>query len=226
MKNLTGCFPTIGFTSFKEDLFKTSYTHIINKAEQGLRYYKAGFVIKKYASTYELFFECESASSDLFGGNDKPTPIYTDYFYNDKTQDNSQFSLDIRKLLVEAKTAFVNIKGPETTLSQSLFTNYESKFTPSDYKGVYIEERGMKIVNFVIPISTLLTGDKIKTQRDEMFNKIQLALGTDYAYNISDDFLKITFVNKYNPHKNVLTLLLEYKYQSESYNLQIYIDAQ
>ncbi len=222
-KNVIACFPTVSFVTYTETLFNTTSIDFVNKSDKGLRYYKVGFRILKYGSTYDLVFECDEAEKSGWGANSELIPVYTDYFYNDKSQDNSQFSVEIRKLLTEAKSAFETIKGSEIPADFYLFTNYASKYQVSGYPGCFIEDRSMNVIFFVIPLASNLSVDNARDKRDQMFQKLQLALGTEYAYHVSSDYMKVSFIHKSRPNKELLTLLLAYK--SDSYNLSILIDA-
>lgn len=167
---LTKCFNTIEFVSYVEPLFKSSHVDLKNKGEKGFLYYNAGFRIKKWGSSYELLFEYAAAEYSGYGANKVLVPVYSEFYYIDQPQNSSQFSIDVRKLLADAKTAFVNYKAEEIDSDFSLFTNYKSKFNPSGFSNCYIEDRGMNIINFIIPIATNLTTEQAEKLQEEYLN--------------------------------------------------------
>lgn len=221
---LKNCFNTIEFVSYVEPLFKTYNVDLKNNGEKGFLYYKAGFRIKKWGGFYELVFEYPAAESAGYGVNNALVPVYSEFYYIDKQQNNAQFSMDIRKLLDEAKTAFVNYKAEEIKSDFSFFTNYRSKFNPSGFSNCYIEDRGMNIINFVIPIATGLTLEQAQKFQEEYLNKLELAFGSNFAVNFSNDGNVVTYVNKMQPQKKLVQIVFSYKSGGYDMNLHIVAD--
>lgn len=220
---LSKCFNTIDFVSYNEPLFKTFHVDLISKGEKGFLYYKSGFRINKYGSSYELVFEYAAAEKKGYGSNATLEPVYSEYINIDKQQNSSQFSLDIRKLMSDAKTAFANYKGEEIDSDFVFFKNYKSKYNPSGFSECYIEDRGMNIINFIISIASNLTLDQSEKLQDEYIEKLQLALGSNYAYNYSNDGYVISFVNKLQPQKKVVQIV--FAFNSGNYDMSLHIVA-
>lgn len=221
---LSKCFNTIEFVSYVEPLFKSYHVDLKSKGEKGFLYYNSGFRLKKWGSSYELVFEYAAAETSGYGANKVLVPVYSEFYYIDKQQSSSQFSLDIRKLLDDAKTAFVNYKAEEIKSDFSFFTNYRSKFNPSGFSNCYIEDRGMNFINFVIPIATGLTLEQAQKFQEEYLNKLELALGSNFAVNFSNDGNVVTYVNKMQPQKKLVQIVFSYKSGGYDMNLHIVAD--
>jgi len=227
ISDLTGqlkqCYKNIDFVSYEGNIIKSYSTDLIKKADKGFRYYKAGFRINKYGNTYDLSFEYKAAETSGYGANKKLEPVYADFYYIDNQQDYSQFSTDIRKLINEGKNVFSNIKGEEIPADFALFKNFSTKYKPSGFSDCYIEDRGLDIVFYIIPLGSGMGKDETVKLRNDYFNKIKSALGSNYAYNLSSDQFLLSFVEKNKPQQTVVKLLVEYK--SGSYETSILIAA-
>lgn len=220
---LSKCFNTIDFVSYYEPLFKTFHVDLISKGEKGFLYYNSGLRMKKYGNSYELVFEYAAAEKKGYGSNATLEPVYSEYINIDKQQNTSQFSLDIRKLMGDAKTAFVTHKAEEIDADFAFFTNFKSKFNPTGFSECYIEDRGMNIINFVIPVSSGITLEQAEKLQQEYIDKLQYALGSNYAYNFSRDGYVISFVNKLQPQKKIVQIVFDYN--SGNYDMQLHIIA-
>ena len=214
------CFTNVDFVNF-EGLFNKTYYNIITKSEDGLRYYDAGFRIEKSGDWYILSFECKGAESSGFGANATVKKVYTDYFKHDEQKEYGTFTSDIQKIINESASLFENWKGAELESDFFLFKWFESSFSPAGFPGSFIEDRGMDVVRFVIPVEKGIDENSIDTKEDEVFLKMKRVLGPDYLYNFSSDYMVINFVHKDHPDHVVAYVQLEYK--SGLYNISIYI---
>jgi hypothetical protein len=220
---LSKCFSTIDFVSYYEPLFNTFHVDLLSKGEKGFLYYNSGFRIKKYGNSYELVFEYAAAEKKGYGSNAAFEPVYSEYIYIDKQQNTTQFSLDIRKLIADAKTAFVTHKAEEIEADFALFKNFKSKFNPTGFSECYIEDRGMNIINFVIPVTSGITLEQAEKFQQEYIDKLQYALGSNYAFNYSRDGYVISFVNKLQPQKEIVQIV--FTYNSGNYDMNLHIVA-
>ena len=204
-------------------MFKSARTNFINFADKGFRYYEAYFEINKLGNTYEVLFICPPAEKTGYGANAKATPTFSDYYFNTVSLDNQQFSQDIRKIILESENNFENFKGDKVDMGYSFFQNYSSKFQVSGITNCYIEKHTARIVNFVIPLLENTDIETLKKQSPLLIQNLMAALGTDYAYNVSEDQTKVVFVNKNSPQKKVVTFLIQQK--GNGFNVNIYINA-
>jgi len=225
-KDFINTYSVFKFTDYYPDIIKSPICNFVQQSDKGIRVYRAHFKIEKWGQTYVVSFHYpayKKATTGYFKASPE-VPCYTDYMFVDQQQGYDQFSTDLRKVLVEAKTAFANIKGGDILSSAYLTLENEAKFNVSGYTNCYIQTQTLSI-GYVIPYLKGGNLETTKTQLQNAISSIQKALGSDYAFNASPDGMRTVYVNKYRPEKNVLTLLV-LPNKDNTFDIKIYIDAE
>jgi hypothetical protein len=212
------CFSTVDFSIGNEGLFKYKTYFFIHKAEKGMRFYKAKFEIQNFGQKFKVLFKYP-ASQKASSINLEESPSFIDYTYVENVADNQPFSIDLKKILYEASTGFVNLQGPKIKSEFYLFTRYDAKIDVTGFPNCYIEDKTNNLIFYKIPCYKGLKVDAIQPKVLEVVQKIKNALGKDYAYCGSKDGMKMTFVNKKKPQTNLLNVLLEY--QNDAFDILI-----
>lgn len=203
---LTNCFEDLKVSKSTEKTFNTeSYSFYFN-TPGGIRVYSARLKVLPLGSRYNLSFEFDG-SAEATALNKNPVQAYVEYKMVDATLTSNDFNMSLRKVLEEAKTGFTSIKGEPLPEQKGFFKTYNSKYhLPKFY--CHIEERGMGIVNYVIPKVVTFTEENAQTAFPELLKEVNRSLGPDYAYCNSFDKMSIYFVHKDQPDKRVLSLNL------------------
>lgn len=204
-KELITCFPVLKFTEARGS-FNEALSYIVHSSDQGFRFYKACFKIAKYGQKWHVTFEFPQTKKEGFGKKD--TKPYTDYQRIKEAADQTPLSLDIRRLLVEANTGFASIKG-EKLDRISMFDTYDTKFVPTGSKDCYIEDRGMGIVFFEIPIIQNATVETIQNNAANVIKSVQQTLGPDYGFVQSSDGMSVRFAHSEHPYYEAAMLYIE-----------------
>ena len=220
-KDFASCFPMVRFSDFSIDLFKSRQTNIIEQADRGFRVYKANFKIDKWKDTYSVSFNFPGQSKvNMFTGKE---PVFTDYYTIPVQADNQQYSQDIRKIIAEGKTGFAAIMGNKLAVNIGGFECYDTNFKIDGVSNCYIEDRTMKIKNYVIPIVTNADVASIQNTTDEFLKKFMAALGPEYGFIISENRMVFDFVHKNSPNQKAATFLISVN--DNKFDLTIYLSA-
>lgn len=202
---LSACFPGFKATQTTDKIFKSEEYTFSNHTDEFFRLYASSLTIQPAGGKFFLTYAF-NASEKQTALNSVPKQAYTDFERLKSPADNSTFSIALRKVIEEAKTAFQNLKAEELP-GELFFSNFESNYQIPDYK-CFIEDRTMGVVFFVIP--------KVKSGSSENFNQavneaasmIENALGQDYGYSLAVDQQSFIFAHKNQPEKKVVSLEL------------------
>lgn len=217
--SLYACYPGIKLTTTTEKIFKTESHTLALHNQDGFRLYDAKIKLSNFKDKYYLSFDFDASEKKNIL-NKNPSQAYTDFQLIKLAADQSDFSVSIRRVIEEAKNGFKSIKAEEIE-SPDYFSHYGVKYKVQGYD-CYIEDRTMEILFYVIP--------KVKSGTEESFSQsvaditrlIELALGTDYGSAPSSNGQSIVYVNKNQPEKKVLTLLLTFDDKHYEMDLQIH----
>lgn len=216
------CFPFFKFSPLSKDALKTTSCNFIQHSDNGFRVYKAQFRIEKFGSSYDVSFRFpQKTKKTMF---DPEIPIFYDYTLIDKVAGYDQFSNDLRKVILEAKTAFENLKGNEIESSFYMFKNYAAKMNVAGYSNCYVEDRTFGVIYYVIPCITGGDFETTKANAQSIISKVKSALGNEYGFMATGSGMNVKFVNKYFPDKDVLTISIESK-KNSLYDIKILVDA-
>ncbi len=220
-KDFASCFPMVRFSDYSIDLFNSRQTNIIEQADRGFRVYRACFKIDKWKDSYSVSFIFPGQSKvSMFTGKE---PVFTDYFTIPVQADNQQYSQDIRKIIAEGKTGFASIMGDKLAVTIGGFECYETSFKIDGVSNCYIEDRTMKIKNYVIPIVTNADVASIQKTAQEFLGKFMAALGPEYGFKMSENQLVVDFVHKNSPNQKAATFLITVN--DNKFDLTIYLSA-
>ena len=216
------CYPFFKFSPLTRDDFKSLTCNFIQHSDNGFRVYKSLFKIEKMGGSYEVTFRFPQYSKKTLFYPE--APIYFDYTLIDKVAGYDQFSNDLRKVIVEAKTAFENLKGNEIESSFYMFKNYAAKMNVAGYSNCYVEDRTFGVIFYVIPCITGGDFETTKANAQSIISKVKSALGNEYGFMATGSGTNVKFVNKKFPDKNVLTISIESK-KNSLYDIKILVDA-
>ncbi|MDD5541176.1 MAG: hypothetical protein PHG61_10850 [Candidatus Marinimicrobia bacterium] len=215
------CFNTITFIetsgTFSERIFRFKQMNTENN--DIFRMYKAAFKIAKIGGQYDVTFEYPQTVKNMF--TNKMIKSFTDYEGLTTPAANTEFAQSLQQIIREASEDFDCIIR-EPIDSPNMFERFNPFIAPPGYDNCYIEDRTNNIIYYVIPVFKNVDQPTMNAQAKLIFEKVSAALGSDYAFTVSDDQTEIGFVRKDKPAVTVATLLLTYRAGKFSLTLSIH----
>lgn len=217
---LTG-FPVLKFADTRGS-FDEAISYVVHQTDDAYRFYRACFKISRYGQNWYVTFEFpQTTKKDVFNrGGVKP---FVDYVRIKEPADPYDFSKDVRRLLVEAKTAFANVKGSKLE-TLAMFDQYAPTFTPYGRTDCYIEDRGLGIVFYEIPITTNVTMEQLQKNASNVVRNIQATFGPEYGFMQSADGMSMSFSPVDRPY--FVAGVLYVKKENDMYSMYLSIRAE
>lgn len=219
LKNeVLAAYPIVKFAETRST-FNDPISYLVMHSADGFRVYSACFKISKYGQRWDVSFEFpQTKKKDAFSKNE--TKPYVDYVRIKVPLDSYDFNKDVRRLLVEAKTAFTGVKG-EKLETMAMFDQFAPTFIPSGRKNCYIEDRGLGVIFYEIPIMEDVTLEQLQQNAGNVVNNIQRTFGPDYGYSQSADGMSVSFAHVDRPYFVAGVLYVLKSNDSYSMNLSI-----
>lgn len=218
---LTNCFEDLKFSKSTEKTFNTESYSIYFNTVDGIRVFSARLKVLPLGNRYNLSFEFDG-SAEPTALNKNPVQAHVDYKLVNATMTSNDFNMSLRKVLEEAKTGFTAIKGELLPEQKGFFKTYNSKYHLPKFR-CHIEERGMGIVNYVIPKVITFTRENSQTAFPEILKEVNQSLGPNYANCSSFDKKSIYYVHKDQPDKKVLSMILNA--DNDTYSIDLLVHA-
>lgn len=184
------------------------------------RVYEASLRIDQWAGEFYVSFRFPQSSDDFFTGT---TPAFVDYQVLPKTEDDSPFAFSLKLVMTEAFEGFERIRGDLILDPNNFFSCYEAKFMPTGYENCYIEDRGLGIIFYTIPLLSNVEEASFVEHLNTLVPKVLDALGSDYAISQSADGTSATIVRKDDPVHRAGTLSISAK--DGLYSVNLILDA-
>ncbi|MDD2559104.1 MAG: hypothetical protein PHE04_00315 [Bacteroidales bacterium] len=175
----------------------------VHDVENMFRVYEASLRIDQYGDEFDVSFRFPQSSDDFFSGT---TPAYVDYQVLPEKEDDSPFAFSLKLVMIEAFEGFERIRGDLILDPNNYFSRYEAKFTPTGYENCYIEDRGLGIIFYTIPLLSNVEEASFAELLNTLVPKVFDALGSDYAVSQSSDGTSVTIVRKDDPVHRTGTL--------------------
>jgi len=205
---LQNCFGVLSFHEAPGGVFGDRIFRIKQKDRENnniFQMYKAAFKIAEVGGKYEVTFEYPQTVKDMF--TNKKTNSFT--FYEGLTipATNTEFAKSLQRITKECADDFKYLIGKSIS-SPDMFNRFQPEIIVSGYDDCYIEDRTNNIIYFVIPFLERVDQPTLNAQAKLIIEKVNAALGSDYAYTVTDDQTEISYVRKDKPAVTVATLLL------------------
>lgn len=219
-KQFCDCWGVFHFADKIDTIMDSHEYHFIQAAEGQFRVYEACFKINNWGDTYDVVFEYPQTEDNFLTGY---TPSYTDYTVLPYTGDESAFAFSLKLILSESFEAFEGIKGDFILDPNNYFDRYEARYMPSGFENCYIEDRGLGIVFYTIPLCSNVEEAEFQELVQKLANQVFSALESHYGASASQDGSTITFVHKDNPMHRVGMLYTSV--EDGLYSLTLILDA-
>lgn len=219
-KEMLTCYPFLKFADTKST-FSESLSYVVHHADVSFRFYKACFKIAKYGQSWDVTFEFPQTKKKTFSTSMvKP---YTDYKRIEGVADQNNFSQGVRWLLEDARKGFATVKG-EKMDNRAISNEYKVTYMPAGRKDCYIEDRGLGIIYYEIPILQNVTMETLQITAGVVVKNIQQTFGPEYGFSASADGMSVTFVHADRPY-NVAGILYIEKIM-DGYNMNLSLKAE
>lgn len=219
-KEILNCYSFFKFADTKGP-FGDNLSYFVQPGEDAFRFYTACFKISKYKQTWTVTFQFPQNQKESAIGAAKNA--YTDYKRIKLAIDNYAFSQDVRKLLDQAKTGFASVKG-EKLDNIAVFQQYSVTFQPTGKEDCYIEDRGMGLIFYEIPILQDVTMETLQGSVGVVLTNIQRAFGPEYGFIQSPDGMTVSFAHQDHPYYVAATLYIEKI--MDGYNMNLSLKAE
>lgn len=196
-RGFMNCLPGFRFAEKIDTFLDNVDFYFVQSNESMFRAYEAHFEISNYGNSSSLSFVYPQTEDNFLTGY---SPAFTDYqLIRNVSEDLSVFSFSLKLVLLESFEGFERLKGDLILDPNNYFDRYEAKFMPDGMENCYIEDRGLGIVFYTVPVLTKLEEATFTELLKKYAQEIYDALGTDYGLAASEDGTSITFVHKDNP---------------------------
>lgn len=215
------CYPIARFSEIADTILRRRDFKFVLQGDNQFRVFEACFRMSRYGKTWDvkLHFPQTEASTLLSNGKS----AYQDYQHIEMNADDSAFGFGLKLLLGEAMQGFSGIKGDLILDPSNMFDRFEARFMPTGCEKCYIEDRGLGIVFYEIPICKEVDKQTITEKSQKFFSQLMSALGSEYAYSASPNGMTVTLVRRADPAHRLGTLFITQK--KELYSMVLSLDA-